>query len=316
MKNIILSFWLVLGLALLGKTDVYAWEDISFCIGKTEIVNVSSTLSSETRRYDKSNIVDFDFSTAWCENGSPPHWITLRSASKEIYVNSLRVFWLGGYVKSRQIFNENDRPKVIKIVVMDQDGNVISVPGKSFTVNDVMHAQFFNVSLDKKINMASINVKIIIEDVYSGSKYDDMCVSEVSILPGEFTKLGLNEDEVISQELKIFAKALDSNLYVDEKLMNELFLMAHGIYFKTAEGGEGLSEVYLDLFVNYPKRFNYLLLRHDLQLQEKIYDTIVSPISDKYSDGEIYRAAKIGFEGNSDNKFFKRILSKYRPRTK
>ena len=128
----------------------------------------SSALKESDRVYSASNIVDGDNTTCWADGVSGlgiGESITI-SFDKNYEINGFRIF--NGHQKSEDLFNKNSRPIALRVIGSDGSNEV-------YSFEDTIYEQ--DVTFKKPINVNSI--KLVIEKVARGSKYEDTCIAEV-----------------------------------------------------------------------------------------------------------------------------------------
>jgi hypothetical protein len=116
--------------------------------------------------YGAANLTDRDIRTAWCVEGgsASPAWISLRFDKP----TPLPVLgWFGGYQKNDRVFRTNARPRTIAAYA---DGRLLG----RFVLDDQTGLQ----RLELPGGQAN-EYKFVIEAAYPGTKYDDLCVTEV-----------------------------------------------------------------------------------------------------------------------------------------
>jgi hypothetical protein len=127
-------------------------------------ISVSSELST---KYQKEKMLDYDLSTVWAEGvegDGVGEWIEIK-LKKEMNVDQLILF--PGHSKSQKLFFANNRIKELEIIV-----NEFS---KIHKIRDVFAP--ISISIERETQ----NIKIHIKSVYKGSKYNDLCVSELML---------------------------------------------------------------------------------------------------------------------------------------
>jgi len=168
----------------------------------------------ETSKYPSTNLFDGYLRTCWVAGSvnKSKRSILYVKVPDEILIDKLIFNIFSGYGKSKKLYNANARPKKIKISILaayNPDGYVTEVAVKYLTekyptekqivLADTFGVQSFPLNLNKKdlidfqsknlnrvkssfrngnINSAFI-LKLEITDVYKGSKYDDICISEL-----------------------------------------------------------------------------------------------------------------------------------------
>lgn len=103
---------------------------------------------------------------------------------------------MGAYYKNEQTYSENNRIKTIKVEIKPLGENWVQAyqsdyledtPYRHFyfenmfdvgSYEDLFIVDFFDITTNPEIE----RVRITIEDVYPGSKYNDTCVSEILFL--------------------------------------------------------------------------------------------------------------------------------------
>lgn len=150
-------------------------ENMEVSIGEINIknTNASSVLSdSHGISYDSSLVNDEDNSSAWVEgsNGDgSDEWVELQFYGEEI-IDEVSI--VSGYVKSSDIYYKNNRPKRVKLTFSDGSENVATLEDGNFGEQVI--------KLDKPIKSTSVTITIL--EVYKGSKYNDACISEISVI--------------------------------------------------------------------------------------------------------------------------------------
>jgi tetratricopeptide (TPR) repeat protein len=120
------------------------------------------------KQYSVRNLFDGDRQTAWVPDNEDPigEWISIRlektGSLSGITVNN-------GYNKSTELFYANSRVRVLRIEYPDGSNTKI-------TLEDKMGPQ--KISLRKsKVD----SIRFYIEDIYKGTKYPDLCISELKL---------------------------------------------------------------------------------------------------------------------------------------
>lgn len=140
--------------------------------------SASSTLPpSKTGNYEPGNVDDDDPGTAWVE-GAKGHgvgeWIQVEFTGEFTEVPISKIGIISGYAKGER-FKQNNRIKKAQLVF--SNGRRVSI-----NLKDTAEMQYFSfepVLTDK--------VKLVIEDVYPGTKWDDTCISEIEFhVPDDF----------------------------------------------------------------------------------------------------------------------------------
>ena len=145
-------------------------EHIEYSTPSFTMVTASSILHSDgTFNYSIENIIDNDISTSWVEGAEgygQMEWIEF-SADTEQKVSQINI--LNGYCKNQDIYTKNNRIKEVKVEF--DDGTYIT-----HTLTDKYNEWNF-IELDEEHICKKIKIYII--SVYTGSHYNDTCVSEI-----------------------------------------------------------------------------------------------------------------------------------------
>lgn len=158
-------------MGLLALQMIYtAFKDKGNLNTLTDIVAVkaSSAKLEDTRLYSAKNLIDDDPATTWVpvgKNSQIGQWVEL-SFDDPVEINSLTL--TNGFARNEVTFNNNNRIKTATLIF--SDGNKIKV-----TLKDTMKPQLIEV------NKRSRTVRIVIDEVYKGMKYDDTCLSGIEI---------------------------------------------------------------------------------------------------------------------------------------
>lgn len=137
-------------------------------------LTASSTLQpSGSITYFPKNVMDGKPETSWTE-GATGHgvgeWIKLESGQDQV-VTGINI--MAGYAKNDQIYQQNNRIKTLKVECSDGTSKV-------FTLEDLAdYTAYQDLKFDSPVQTKSIKLTII--DVYPGSKYEDTCISEISL---------------------------------------------------------------------------------------------------------------------------------------
>ena len=134
-------------------------------------VGASSELSESGTTHSSERVLDGAWDTAWVE-GSGGQGIGERITlgfDGTYLVNGIRM--AAGYQKSDYAYYNNSRPKELEIEF--SDGSI-----EMYTLGDSFGGeQVITFDEPKETN----NIKITIKSVYPGTKYEDTCISEISL---------------------------------------------------------------------------------------------------------------------------------------
>jgi len=116
--------------------------------------------------YSQRNLKDWNLLTAWCTSGKTNEkpWIEI-NYKKPRQLKSLTI--INGYAKNINAYENNSRPKMISIFT-----NGEKIAGATLDDKPTMqNISFKEVFADK--------LKITIDEIYEGKKYDDICLTEI-----------------------------------------------------------------------------------------------------------------------------------------
>lgn len=154
-------------------SKVKASGDKSLAFSGITKATASSTLPTDsavnTKSYAASNLIDGRKSTTWCEGASGNgvgESATLSGNKKQ----GFRGFdiW-NGYQESSHLYEINARPKVVSVYGDGEWAGDYELEDSGLGSQRIV---FDNVIEAKRLT-------IEIEEVYSGAKYDDCCISEI-----------------------------------------------------------------------------------------------------------------------------------------
>lgn len=125
-------------------------------------------------KYSANNIHDFDASTAWVEGkkGSGIGERITIQLSSHIPVSVTQIMIFNGYMKSEKLWKANGRVKTLKLYVNNK-------PYALLKLKDVIGEQIFEVDT-QNFSEKPIQLTFEIVDVYKGSKYKDVAISEIN----------------------------------------------------------------------------------------------------------------------------------------
>ena len=150
---------------------------------KVSSVETSSELAaSKGKTYSGKNLIDGDFKTVWCEGAKGDgagETITLKLDKKQL-VSGIQI--CNGYTASYDLYNSNG---VLTDVSIDfgngkkVDDKINGYANAGDTAEQLSEYNLNVVELDEPVETDTITIKIT--GAKSGAKYDDTCVSEVTV---------------------------------------------------------------------------------------------------------------------------------------
>jgi hypothetical protein len=147
-----------------------------YCGGGPYKITSSSYLKDEGKiTYLPDNIHDFDLFTAWVpdnSNGSIGRKINFHFKPFAPRVNEI-IIW-NGYIKNSELWKANSRVAKFKMIVNGK-------PTAILELKDVNNTQSFKINPIQSTNSAKdLILTLEILEVYKGTKYDDVAVSEIN----------------------------------------------------------------------------------------------------------------------------------------
>lgn len=167
------------------------------------------TTSSNISEHPVSNLNDLNLETAWVAKGGEGAWIDIvfSDTLKVVYEeqtdswNVSAIILVNGYHKDEKTYEENSTVKRLALLINrdeenkeDESINESSTiyidlerkPYQKIYLKDIFEYEkvdihdFFDDPIDWRIGIKKIRLKIL--EVDKGSKYDDLCISEIIIL--------------------------------------------------------------------------------------------------------------------------------------
>lgn len=193
------------------------------CYDAGNALSLKSSISSSkpidstiVATYAARNVADKDLRTAWCSNHriSPSLWIEI-DYSRTVPLSGLGL--VNGYAKNSEVYQKNARPKTITIIGDERKlANVL--------LEDKMEPQWVPF-----VESSAKRYKIVIDEVYPGAKFDDVCLSEIfddaRILQGYEMVKSIDDrfgDRALSdKEIKQYVKPLITKYYHPARQKND-----------------------------------------------------------------------------------------------
>ncbi|MDE5771961.1 MAG: protein kinase [Ruminococcus sp.] len=130
------------------------------------------TNNDGTFYYNVSNVVDGDYSTCWAEGTSDAgiNESILLSSDRKQHVSEIVI--TNGYYKDKDIFYKNNRIKNCRLEFSDGTSQEVVLLGEYSEQSNL-------IAFDPPIDTEYIRITIL--SVYPGNKYNDTCISEISV---------------------------------------------------------------------------------------------------------------------------------------
>ncbi|MCK5760310.1 MAG: hypothetical protein KAH33_03395 [Candidatus Delongbacteria bacterium] len=228
------------------------WIDI-LLPDTTEYVDFGG-INIDNNSYPPSNLFDGDLSTCWVSKKYSSPFIKLPE------INNIVLNIFSGYGKSKELFYENSRPKRIQVNVfcaINPSGFVsecavlykaVKFPEKYIiNLTDSFGVQSINLNITqkkisdfkKKIHKlydstfeipraeTCFIIQVDILESYKGSKYDDICISEIF-----FNDRFITLNSSISDNIKkVYLNSDEDTLYIDTETRKEITVISGGSSF-------------------------------------------------------------------------------------
>ncbi len=297
--------------------------------GELYDIRVSSVLPHEKDLYNPKNLFGANPAKAWCE-GNPGdgigEWVRIDfhgpKAARD--VDSIKIKIAPGYAHSEALFKNNARPSQIRLSLVNTTTNktIGSKDVYDVTLEDKPQVQVYTIPIGQRIDSSELRIELKIGKVAKGSKYSDMCISEISVVVHEKKKkiLDMNAEELQmlqareAKEVALLKKALPSALRGDQAAIQSVLRLASGEYINGAEGGEWLNEVYLELLMKQAAIFLSLLERQEDEVRARVQEELLQPVTDVYSNkqlaGAVSRARSKGIAASTAEKLMKAYSEK------
>lgn len=126
--------------------------------------------------YDASNVLDQDFSTAWCRSAVNPDDGPFAGGLTLTFSESPAGKTLGivpGFARDDSIYFQNNR---VKTLVLVDSASPLMEDNYVYELEDTYGMQFITLPDD-----LGDHFMLSVADVYPGSKYDDTCIAEVDL---------------------------------------------------------------------------------------------------------------------------------------
>jgi len=198
--------------------EVEIWSNKMFgrCCSNTdisysEILSFSITTNVNNTSYPARNLSDTQYRTAYTFkenqnieiflklNRNSEHHISMTNLSvdevlqpNDTLLKPFKLSLVNGYVKSEKTFNENGRVKTMNVFLNNNYKATIQL------INTPLVQEF---EVDVLFTRDDV-IKLVPKSYYAGTKYNDICISEIQSNLGQITHPSLNKKYVI-RELNI-----------------------------------------------------------------------------------------------------------------
>lgn len=152
----------------------------------------SSTLQETGYNHSPMNICDKDTASDWSEGAygrGVGEWIELSFGAK-VPVDAVVIY--PGFWKTEKLFNENCRPASMELLFSDGSTVPVAFPDEMSPTT---------VLLSRTVNTQWI--RFTVNSVFSGSKYQDLCISEIQVFSND----------------KAYTEGAEPNLYIVGNVM-------------------------------------------------------------------------------------------------
>ncbi|HAF28594.1 MAG TPA: hypothetical protein DCG75_06060 [Bacteroidales bacterium] len=191
---------------------------------------------SDYGKYGSRNLGDNDISTCWAEGSESDGSGEYILMTVPINTATLRI--RNGFQKNENLFYANNRPKTAVLEVFacyqpsgylteSHNGFFISEALTSTTLNleDVFGFQDINLSISwaniseslsksKLFDEDRVILKLKIQDVFKGTKYNDACISDINLVPAPYYEETIDQHGLI----KLSANKTDTLFYESDHI--------------------------------------------------------------------------------------------------
>lgn len=180
-------------------------------------LKASSTL--EPKRYGLLNIIDDDLSTCWVEgsidDNGEGQWIEI-TFSEPVYIESL--LFTNGFYINEEYYYKNSRIK--KMTVEYENGPKDNMKPNIQTFeydNRPYGTSLFERYSEARLVRTCSKIKLTIDEVYEGTQYKDLCLSEILLIGSPYE--GEEQQEILIDNN--VNKLLESSEETEEKELKE-----------------------------------------------------------------------------------------------
>jgi len=147
-------------------------------------VVASSTLCSAKKCYEASRLVDNDDTSAWCEGSSGTGAGTQIALNLSKKHSISQITFSPGYAKGRKSWLANARPHIVDILT-DEGSFRVEFPKQEHVFDPNYQMDFMVPVVDFALRMhkaiVTKTIQIHIQSTWPGSRYPDMCISEIAL---------------------------------------------------------------------------------------------------------------------------------------
>jgi hypothetical protein len=177
-----------------------------------DFISASSELSDTTKTYKIDNILDGNRDTCWCEGVEgigENEYLEIRFKDS-LYLTEID--FLNGYMKNEEVFCANG--KIMSVEFLFSDGSSYQVDLKKAEYQEVENALFSDfIVFEKPILTESLRITIL--EAEAGTKYDDICLTELGIWGYQDSNAGMQQDAgfVMSEGEELYMNSSISGTY-------------------------------------------------------------------------------------------------------
>lgn len=264
-------------------------------------VTASSVPSKQALRFGARNLSTLDPARAWCAGSTDNAWLELdmKGATEPVEVANLVLKILPGHRSSERLYVTHARPARMTVTVTERATGTPVTPQDSYrlSVPDQRQVHVYLIPVDGTVVPAGLRVRLSVDEVYRGRTGKAPCITELRVFldrpGGDVSTLSSAErDALRGQETAYLTEALPRAGTGDRAAMQGLIRLAEGAYIETAEGGEWLNEIYLDLLVRHPESFLQLVDLQEEKVTKGVVTELLAPVNDKYAQEDLLAAVR------------------------
>ena len=264
-------------------------------------VTASSVPSKQALRFGARNLRKLDPARAWCAGSSDNAWLELdmKGAAEPVEVANLVLKILPGHMSPKRLYVTHARPASMTVTVTERATGTPVTPQDSYrlSVPDQRQVHVYLIPVDGTVVPGELRVRLSVDEVYRGNTGKAPCITEVRVFldqpEGNVSTPSYAEQEALRvQETAYLTDSLPRANAGDRAAMQGLIRLAEGAYIETAEGGEWLNEIYLDLLVRHPESFLQLVDLQEEQVTKGVVTELLAPVTDKYAREDLLAAVR------------------------
>lgn len=182
---------------LLNYTLMNAPDITEYLSERLDESKYKTSTTSQQSTYPATNLSDLNFATAWVATKGGIKEKIIIDFKEPTFIKGFAI--INGYHKSKSTYNENNKIKTLSIRVggsrgWDEFSNDPINDDINFKLTDYQPLYFENMRQHPDVYYYSIatydrykatRIELEIKDIYTGTKYNDTCISEIILFKGD-----------------------------------------------------------------------------------------------------------------------------------